>query len=129
MTKKPPANPVKPGDADAFAIFVHKWQRELNLMDWRIVQSPKRAKGSCAEVVKRDLPAKLATYRIGEHFGAEPVTELSVERTVVHELLHIFLYELLEAAKDANNVSQETLEGLEHSVINVLERLLVPEGD
>ena len=126
MTKKP-ANPVKPSDVDAFATLVHEWQQRLNLMDWRIVQSPKRSRGSCAEVSRRDLAARLATYRIGENFGAEPVTELTIERTVVHELLHVFLYELVETARDPH-ASEDALEAAEHRVVNVLEKLLVPEN-
>lgn len=130
VKKKPPAdNPVKQTDVDAFAMYVHEWQDRLNLRDWRIVQSPKRAKGPCAEVYKRDLGSMLAAYRIGENFGAEPVTKLTVERTAVHELLHIFLYPLIEAAKESQTITAEALEAAEHSVINVLERLLVPDSD
>jgi hypothetical protein len=125
--KPPPDNPVKQSDVDAFTIYVHRWQRELNLMDWRIVQSPKRSTGSCAEVNKFNLPGRLATYRIGENFGIEPVNEKNLERTALHELLHIFLHELIETAKDVNNVSQEALDACEHRVIHVLEQLLVPE--
>jgi hypothetical protein len=125
--KKPPMNPVTPSDADAFALLVHKWQRELNLMDWRIVQSPRRSKGAMGEIVKRDLPSRLAVYRIGESFGAEPVTEKSVEQTVVHELLHVFLCELMEVSRNPH-ASEEDMEAAEHRVVHVLERLLVPES-
>lgn len=120
--KKP--NPVTPEDGDKFQTYIEKWQRNLNLGDWRIVRSPNPAKGAMAEVSKRDLAQKLAVYRIGVDFGATPVTARSLEETAVHELLHVFLFPLLEAARDPHT-SAETLDSLEHSVINVLEKLLV----
>lgn len=125
--KQPPRNPVTQEAADLFAMMVHRWQERLNLMDWRIVQSPKRCKGSMGMIVKRDLPARLATYRIGTDFGAEPVTERTVEQTALHELLHVFLYELIEVARDPASTAED-LETAEHRVVIVLEKLLVPEN-
>lgn len=118
-------NPVTPEDGEKFDAYVRKWQGLLNLNDWRIVKSSRSAsKGAMAEVTKRDLKGRLAVYRLGVDFGATPVDEGSLEQTAVHELLHVFLYELLEYAKDPKT-TEEDLEGLEHRVVNVLERLLV----
>ena len=127
MAKRPPSNPVTTADADAFTLYVHKWQRELNLMDWRIVQSQRRSKGAMGEIVKRELPSRLAVYKIGEDFGAEPVTERTVEQTVVHEMLHVFLCELIDVSRNPH-ASDDDLEAAEHRVVHVLERLLVPEN-
>lgn len=124
MAKKPPANPVTQSDADAFAMYVREWQDRLNLNDWRIVRSAKpAARANMAEVVRRDLPARLATYRIGADFGAIPVTGQSVEEIACHEVLHVFLYELIEHAK----ANSDDLASAEHRVIQTLVRLLVPE--
>lgn len=127
--KKPPANPVTPQAVDAFSMYVHKWQDRLNLNDWRIVKSNKAAsRTNMAEINRMDLPARLATYRIGEDFGSIPVTESSVEEIACHEMLHVFLKELIETAKESQTVTAETLESIEHGVINTLVRLLVPEN-
>lgn len=127
--KKPPANPVTPAASDAFSLFVMKWQARLNLMDWRIHKSEKPAsKKNMAEVVQMDLEAKLATYRIGSDFGGTPVTAQSVEETACHEMLHVFLHPLLEAAQD-RSITAEQLNGIEHAVINTLVHILVPESD
>lgn len=125
MTKHKP-NPVTPEDGDKFTAYMLKWQRLLNLDDWRIVRSAQAAKGSMAEVTKRNLGQRLAVYKLGVDFGATPVTERSLEETAVHELLHVFFFEMLEFAKDPTTTA-ETLEGLEHRLINVLERLLVDQ--
>jgi hypothetical protein len=119
MAKKVPPNPVTVADADGFAMAVMKWQDLLNLHDWRIERSAKpAAKSNMAEINSFDLKARLATYRIGADFGSVPVTETSVDKIACHEVLHVFLHELLEAGEDE-------IDSAEHRVINTLVRLLV----
>ena len=121
-------NTVTPADADAFEQYVLKWQARLNLNDWRIVRSPQRAKGAMAEVHKRQLADRLACYRIGVDWKSTEVNATTLEQTAVHELLHVFFFELIELAKDPAT-HPDTLTSAEHRVINVLERLLVPPGE
>jgi hypothetical protein len=92
----------------------------------RIEKSGKPSKKNMAEVVSMDLEARLAIYKVGTDFGGTPVTEQSVEETACHEVLHIFLAPLLEAAQD-RSISAETLNGIEHSVIHTLVKRLVSE--
>ena len=121
---KPVTNPVTPEDADKFEALVAKWQQLLGLQDWRIVRSPKRST-SMAEVHKRDVEARLACYRIGVSFGAEEVSDYTLESCAVHELLHVLLAELLEVAKSGADARQ--VMSAEHRVVHTLERLLVPK--
>lgn len=114
-------NELTPDDCEKFDGYVKKWQRILNLSDWRIERGAKRAKKSMAEVSFDDA-ARLATYRIGMSFGAAPVTDFNLEQTALHEVLHVFLHELLEA-------DTQSLEGAEHRVVNVLEKLLMGRHD
>jgi hypothetical protein len=119
-------NELTPLDMDAFDVFMRSWQGKLGLDDWRIVRSLKKPrKGVMAEVLKRDLGQRLASYRVGMSFGATEVSPHSLEQTAVHELLHVLLFELIELAKDENTPAV-VLESAEHRVINILERLLVP---
>lgn len=118
------ANPVSPDDAKVFDAFVLKWQGRLNLTDWRIERGRKPAKGAMASV-EFDPPARLATYKLGD-FGAEQINAQSLEKTAVHELLHVFLHDLIATAQD-RGASPEALEGAEHRVINVLEKLLTED--
>jgi hypothetical protein len=115
--------PNKPNEQQAkqFDEFVRHWQRLLNLQDWRIERGIKPARGAMASV-ECDSPARLAIYRLGD-FGAEAITPSSLSHTALHEVLHIFLYELIAAAQD-QKATPEQLESAEHRVINVLERVL-----
>lgn len=122
---KPAANPVSQADAVIFDGFVLKWQARLNLGDWRIERGRKPAKGAMA-TVEFDEPARLATYKLGD-FGAEAITPQSLEKTAVHELLHILLHDLITVAQDRAS-TPDALEAVEHRVVNVLEKLLVDKG-
>jgi hypothetical protein len=115
--------PNKPNEQQAkqFDEFVRHWQQLLNLQDWRIEKGIKPARGAMASV-ECDSPARLAIYRLGD-FGAEAITPSSLSHTALHEVLHIFLYELIAAAQD-QKATPEQLESAEHRVINVLERVL-----
>ena len=110
-----------PEDAQIFAQSVKKWQQVLSLGDWRIEKGSKPAKEAMASV-EFNQTARLATYRLGD-FGAEKITPESLDKTALHELLHIFLHDLMCVATDPKS-SDEEIEMQEHRVINLLENLL-----
>jgi hypothetical protein len=114
-----------PQDAEYFAKSIKKWQQVLNLGDWRIEKGLKPAKQAMASVEFND-GARLATYRLGD-FGAEKITPESLEKTALHELLHVFLHDLMTAAQDPKS-SEDELEKQEHRVINLLEQLLTKDS-
>ena len=107
--------------AELFAESVKKWQQVLSLGDWRIEKGLKPAKAAMASV-EFNQGARLATYRLGD-FGAEKITPDSLDKTALHELLHIFLHDLMDVATDPKS-SDEEIEMQEHRVINLLENLL-----
>lgn len=107
-----------------FDQFVQKWQTTLSLGDWRIERGQKPAKNAMASVEFND-GARLAVYRLGD-FGAEAITPQSLERTALHELLHVLLHDLIEVASDPRT-SGEQVEAAEHRIINLLERVLTSE--
>ena len=110
-----------PEHAQLFAQSVRKWQQVLSLGDWRIEKGSKPAKQAMASV-EFTPNARLAVYRIGD-FGAEKITPESLDRTALHELLHIFLHDLMVVSQDPKS-SQDEIEMQEHRVINLLENLL-----
>ena len=114
-------NIPSPEDAKLFAQSVRKWQQVLSLGDWRIEKGSKPAKQAMASV-EFTPNARLAVYRIGD-FGAEKITPESLDRTALHELLHIFLHDLMVVSQDPKS-SQDEIEMQEHRVINLLENLL-----
>ena len=115
-----------PEHAELFAQSVRKWQQVLSLGDWRIEKGIKPAKAAMASV---EFPpnARLAVYRLGD-FGAEKITPESLDKTALHELLHIFLYDLMCVATDPKS-SDEEIEMQEHRVINLLENLLSKDSN
>ena len=108
-------------DAKLFAHSVKKWQQMLSLGEWRIEKGSKAAKAAMASV-EFTPNARLAVYRLGD-FGAEKITPESLDMTALHELLHIFLHDLMTVAQDPKS-SQDEIEMQEHRVINLLEKLL-----
>jgi hypothetical protein len=104
-----------------FDRYVEYWQKCLSLHNWRIERVKKPAKDAMASIAF-DPGAKLATYRLGD-FGATEITPESLSKTALHEILHVFLHDLIEGASDGR-CNPEQLEALEHSVINVLEKVL-----
>ena len=120
------ANIPTPEDAQLFAQSVKKWQQVLSLGDWRIEKGMKPAKQAMASV-EFNPTARLATYRLGD-FGAEKITSESLDRTALHELLHIFLYDLMCVATDPKS-SDEDKEMQEHRIINLLENLLTKDSN
>ena len=115
-----------PDDAKLFAQSVKKWQQVLSLGDWRIEKGSKPAKEAMASV-EFNQTARLATYRLGD-FGAEKITPESLDKTALHELLHIFLHDLMCVATDPKS-SDEEIEMQEHRVINLLENLLSKDSN
>jgi hypothetical protein len=120
------SNIPTPEDAQLFAQSVKKWQQVLSLGDWRIEKGMKPAKAAMASV-EFNQTARLATYRLGD-FGAEKITPESLDKTALHELLHIFLYDLMCVATDPKS-SDEEIEMQEHRVINLLENLLSKDSN
>ena len=120
------SNIPTPEDAAHFAQSVRKWQSILNLGDWRIEKGLKPAKNAMASVEFNE-GARLATYRLGD-FGAEKITKESLDQTALHELLHVFLHDLMTVAQDPRS-NPEQLEAEEHRVVNLLEKLLSKDSN
>lgn len=114
-------NRPTPEQIDKFDAYVRQWQDVLNLRDWRIERGSKPSPDAMADVAC-NASARLAVYRVGD-FGATPVTDEALCTTALHELLHVFLFDLISVAQD-RAATPEQLETVEHRVINVLERVL-----
>jgi hypothetical protein len=115
-----------PQDVALFSKSVQKWQQVLSLGDWRIEKGIKPAKAAMASVEFNDI-ARLATYRLGD-FGAEKITPDSLDKTALHELLHVFLHDLITVAQDPKS-SQDEIDMQEHRVVNLLENLLTRDSN
>jgi hypothetical protein len=120
---KPAKYKVTAAHAAEFQRYVAKWQRVLNLGNWRITVSHIRSKRDVmAEVYKTDLEQRMAVFRLAAFFHY-PVTSSDLEKTAIHELLHIFLL-LFKTWAMQPGANEEDIDSEEHGVINVLEELL-----
>ena len=115
------SNAPTEAQAAEFDRYIAKWQIYLNLRDWRIERGARPAKDAMASV-EFNSEARLAVYRLGD-FGSTKITPHSLESTALHELLHVFLRDLVEAVRFRARADE--LEAIEHRAINVLEHLLL----
>ena len=118
MTPKLPS--LTPEQDAEFDRLVKVWQVKLNLQDWRLERGTRPAVNAMANV-KVNYGARLATYKTGP--GWPTATTADIEATVVHELLHVALYELTYLT--AQEAGGDVLESAEHRVVNTLEKLLM----
>lgn len=111
-------------DKAAFELYVMAWREKLGLQDWRIrVAKKPAAKANMAEV-KIFHKNRMGNVYLGKTFGVNTeVTPESLEATALHELLHIFLAELVNQIE--YGVEGQVLDSAEHRVIHVLEQLLL----
>ena len=96
-------------------------QVKLNLQDWRIENSGGTAGKGCLADVSVSPSDKLALISIGKDWGTFPITEKTLNETALHEVLHVFLRTLVDAAASRD---ESLIDGAEHSVVVVLEKLL-----
>lgn len=110
-----------PEHAKEFAQYVAEFQNLLNLRDWRIEPTGRAAgKGAMADV-GISLDDRLAVWSLGKDWGNMPINSKTLRETALHEVLHIFLRPLIQAAMQRDESAIDTLE---HSAIVVLEKLL-----
>lgn len=119
---------VTDADAVEYERHMREWQKKLGLSGWRIVHSPIPAKKAMAEMDKFDWRQRQVTARLGREWLSSPVTPVTLEQTAVHELLHLLLFPLAQAAGSGTAMPDDEVASLEHSIINTLETLLVPDA-
>jgi hypothetical protein len=115
--------PVSDEDRAKLFEYTRKWQDLLSLHRWRITPSKQHTSAMAELNFSKDNSAKLVRLRVGKYFGAEPVTNESLEMTAIHELIHVLLYEFKETCKEDPYNETRQMER-EHDIVHVLEKLL-----
>jgi len=119
MTKKSRNAPTAE-QVDAFFKYVHDYQVLLNLQDWRIEPSGRKAmKGALADV-GISYGDRAASISIGRDWGS-PINDDMLRSTALHEVLHVFLRPLIEAASSRDD---SAVDSAEHSAVVLLEKIL-----
>ena len=109
-----------PEQIEAFYSSVNDYVVMLNIQDWRVERSPKKAASGAMADVGISYPDRLAIVSIGKSWGQEITPEL-LSGTAKHECLHIYLTHLIECAKTRD---EALIASAEHSVVVLLEKLL-----
>ena len=112
--------PLTQEHRDTFESSLAYWQRELNLLDWRIHLRKKPTTARVFAEVGIQMGDALCEVALPKAWPTEP-TPAELDMTACHELLHVMLKPMLAAARAKDD---EAVDGLEHRVITVLERLL-----
>lgn len=123
---KPPTNVLTDKQVAAFEAFLGRWQAWLNLLDWRVSLSKTPAGKRVLSEVQPDLESRMASVRLNRHWGENNSSSpVELERVACHEMLHVFLRELIDFAQDSRT-SDEDLASFEHRVVHTLVTVLVP---
>jgi len=121
--KMEPAFPITESEIKEFDRLLRIWQKRLHLMNWRFARGKRRPVSDLADV-KCYPEHRFVRYCIGRDWGNGPPGELEMEKLVVHELMHVRLNQMIDAAI-AQRAYDETVQGEEHDVIVVFEEVLV----
>jgi hypothetical protein len=116
---------LSPAGCDLFWRCMRHWQVKLGLQDWRITSKTELLKSYMALTDKWDLVQRQCRVRLSTHWGSEEPTALEIERSAVHELLHVKLHPLSQQALD-NGADGDAVIAAEHGLINTIEAMLVP---
>ena len=110
-------------DKETFDNYVRLWQERLGLHGWKFQRAVKATNKNHAANVLISYTDRLADYSIGNDFGANPVNPESLETYALHEVLHVFLCELVDQSE--YNIEGDALKSAEHRVIHTLVPLLI----
>jgi hypothetical protein len=113
-TKKTPEHPITPEQVEEFARLLKVWQERLHLTSWRVAKGRRRPTASLAEV-EMFPDDRLARVHVGRDWGANPGNMEDLEKVVIHELLHILLFDLARLAEYGEGAP--AVAGVEHAII------------
>jgi hypothetical protein len=112
---------LTPDDVEMYWAAIDRWQTKLGLGDWRITRRAVDKGAFMAQMDSWDYPQRQVRATLCTNWKDSEPTPLEIERTAVHELLHVRLADLTGMLLDGDTVTR-----LEHAAINVLEALLLP---
>jgi len=119
MTKKSRNAPTAE-QVESFFSYVADYQVLLNLQDWRIEHSGRKAMTGALADVGISYPDRAASISLGRDWG-QPITDEMLRSTALHEVLHVFLKPLIESACSRD---ESAIDSAEHSLVVLLEKLL-----
>jgi len=116
MSKKTPEHPITDEEVAEFKRLVDVWVKRLHITGWRVRMGRRRPTASLAEVEMFEED-RMARIHVGRDWGSNAPKEGELEKVVIHELLHIMLYDLADLAEQHD---EERVKGVEHALIHAL---------
>lgn len=113
---------LTPAEDAEFDGYVADWARQLGLDDWDFYRGAGKPKNAMADITP-NVAARYGKIRTGNWTHIDP-TPAALARIALHEVLHVFLAELIAAAESD---SHDWLASVEHRVVNVLVKRLTTE--
>lgn len=116
-------------DFTAFARWVEYWMRELGLQDWRVqvVMESDYQNTHRLAWVRVDTVQRLATFSVNPSHRQPRDYSLPVpdpERYALHEVLHVLLAPIGDAACRMHDSGHDTVVEAEHAALNRLMAVL-----
>lgn len=106
-----------------FDLYINLWAERLGLDDWDFYRGLGKPKNVMADMVPH-YKARYGKYRTGNWTHIAPTSD-ALEKIACHEVLHVFLAELLVAFNESEDADWQM--SAEHRVINVLTKLLTKD--
>lgn len=118
MTRRAPVAATKTTDDDfaSFREFVHFWQAELGLIDWKIyVFHQKPDPGAFATTCTSPV-SRAASIRLALSWPDRPVDDNNLKECALHEVMHVVTADLRSEAY-ARFTLEEDLDVAEHALV------------
>jgi len=111
-----------------FETAVRKWATDLGLRDWEIfIKHEADAPDALATLSKNS--GRTVWIGLAQDWGkTHKITKLAMQRTALHEVCHLLLYDLVEAAKE-RCIKDGEIEELEHKLVYLLENVLLGDAE
>jgi hypothetical protein len=113
---------ISPEQEIYFFTKVSEYQVMLNLQNWRIDRHLTKGNSSNLAEVATSNEDRSAVISLSKNWGEVEPTRQRLSEVALHECLHIFFREFQEASFYNN---QTITEGVEHSMVIVLQKLLL----
>mgnify|MGYP003460421147 CR=1 FL=1 len=115
---------LTPDDEKLFWVFFEQWRDRLNLRDWWLSYKTSHKKNHLAWVDNVSHVQRTADVTLSTHWGTTEPTPEELERTAVHEALHLSLLPLSRMLQDRGCEGDALLEA-EHACVNPLVEALL----
>lgn len=115
---------LTPDDEKLFWGYFEQWRDRLNLRDWWLSYKTSHKKNHLAWIDSISHVQRTAAVTLSTHWGMSEPTPEELERTAIHEALHLTLLPLSRLLQE-RGVDEDKILEAEHACINPLVEALL----